>query len=96
MSRSLNAGSPTAIRLQVKHARHHLKAVLDTVVDLLEQDLMTVQRSLQLALVLLLLDRHTEDIRSTLQESDVMLAELTFRSTIDFENSKRQSHRLAK
>src|SRR5271165_6291148 len=52
---------------------------------------MTVQCSLQFALVLLLLNRHTEDIRSTLQESDVMLAELTFRSAVDFEHSKWQA-----
>src|SRR6476659_4953237 len=52
---------------------------------------MTVQCSLKFALVLLLLNRHTEDIRSTLQESDVMLAELTFRSAVDFEHSKWQA-----
>src|SRR5689334_9222189 len=75
----------------MKHARYHLKAVLGTVVDLLEQDLMTVQCSLKLALVLLLLNRHAEDIRSTLQESDVMLSELTLRTTVDFEHSKWQA-----
>src|SRR5271165_7619271 len=52
---------------------------------------MTVQCSLQFALVLLLLNRHTEDIRSTLQKSDVMLAELTFRSAVDFKHSKWQA-----
>jgi len=52
---------------------------------------MAVQCSLQFALVLLLFNRHTEDIRSTLQESDVMLAELTFRSAVDFEHSKWQA-----
>jgi hypothetical protein len=46
---------------------------------------------LALALILLLFDRHTEDIRSTLQESDVMLAELSFRSAVDFEHSKWQT-----
>jgi len=75
----------------MKHARYYLKAVLDAVVDFLEQNLMTVQCSLQFALVLLLLNRHTEDIRSPLQESDVMLAELTFRSAVDFEHSKWQA-----
>src|SRR5579864_7810869 len=38
-------------RLQVKHARDDLQAVLDPVVDLLQQDLMTVQCGLQLALI---------------------------------------------
>src|SRR5579862_6631771 len=84
-------GIINGIRLKVKHARYHLKAVLDTVVDLLEQNLMTFQCSLQLALVLLLLNRHTKDICSALQESDVMLAELTFRLAIDFEHSKWQA-----
>src|SRR5579872_4073899 len=84
-------GITNSISLQVKHARYHLKAVLDTVVDFLEQDLMTIQCSLQFALVLLLLDRHTEDIGSTLQEGDVMLAELTFRSAVDLEHSEWQA-----
>jgi hypothetical protein len=65
----------------VKHARYYLKAVLDPVVNLLEQDLMTVQCSLQLALILLLFDRHTEDIRSTLQESGKRCSAATFRMT---------------
>src|ERR1700752_3099637 len=52
---------------------------------------MTVQCSLQLSLILLLFDRHTENIRSTLQKSDVMLAELSFRSAVDFEHSKWQT-----
>ena len=41
---------------------------------------------LQLALILLLLDRHAEDICSTLQKCDVLLAKFAFGSTVDLEN----------
>ena len=60
----------------MKHAGDHLQAVLDAVIDLLEQDLMTVECCLQLALVLLLLNGHAEDVGGTLQERNVMRAEL--------------------
>ena len=75
----------------MKHAGHDLQAVLDAVVDLLEQNLMTVERDLQLALILLLLDRHAEDIRSALQERNVMLAELAFGSAINFKHTERRA-----
>ena len=76
---------------QLKQARNNLQAVLNPVIDFLEQDLMTVQCSLQSALVLLLLNCHTEDICGTLQEGDVMLAELTFSLTVDFKHSEWQA-----
>ena len=90
-SRSLNAGIADGVRLQVKHAGDHLQAVLDAVVDFLEQDLMTVERGLQFALVLLLLDRHAEDVRGALQKCDVVLAELAFGSAVDFEHAERRA-----
>ncbi len=45
------------VRLQVKHAGNHLQTILDAVVDLLEKDLMTIERRLKFALGLLLFDR---------------------------------------
>jgi hypothetical protein len=52
---------------------------------------MTVECGLQLSLVPLLLNSHTEDIRGTLQESDIMLAKLTLRSAVNFEHTERQA-----
>jgi len=61
----------------VKHARDNLQAVLDPVIDLPEQDLMTIKCGLKLALILLLLDRHSENVCSALEKGDVELEELT-------------------
>ena len=72
----------------MKHAGDNLKTILDAMVDLLEQNLMAVKGGLQFALILLLLDRHAEDIRSALQKCDVMLAELAFGSAVDFEHTE--------
>ena len=71
-------------RLQVKHAGNQLQAILDTVVDLLEQDLMAIERRLQFALVPLLFDRHAEDICSPLQEGDIVLTKLALGSAVHF------------
>ena len=67
------------------------KTILDAMVDLLEQNLMAGQGGLQLALILLLLNRHAEDICSTLQKCDVLLAEFAFGSTVDLENPERRA-----
>src|SRR6185312_7799232 len=45
---------------------------------------MAFEGGLQLALILLLLDGHAENVRGTLQKCNVMLTELTFGSTVDF------------
>ena len=63
--------------MEVKHARDNLQAVLDPVIDLPEQDLMTIKGGLKLALILLLLDRHSENVCSALEKGDVELEELT-------------------
>ncbi len=39
---------------------------------------MTIKRGLQFALILLLLDRHSEDVCGALQKSNVVLAKLAF------------------
>ena len=46
---------------------------------------MTIKRSLQLALILLLLDRHPEDVCGTLQKSDVVFAKLASGFAVDFQ-----------
>jgi hypothetical protein len=46
----------------MKHTGNHLEAVLDPMIDLLEENLMTVEGGFQFLLVLLLLDRHPKDV----------------------------------
>jgi hypothetical protein len=55
------------------------------VIDLLEQDFMTIKCGLQFALILLLLNRHPEDVCGTLQKSDVVFAKLTFGFAVHFQ-----------
>src|SRR5688500_2415476 len=52
---------------------------------------MAIECCLQLALILLLLDSHAQNICRALQESKVVLAKLTFGSTIYFEHTKRRA-----
>jgi hypothetical protein len=61
----------------MKHARNDLQAVLHPVIDFPKQDLMTIKRGLKLALVSLLLDGHSQNVRGTLKESDIMLTEFS-------------------
>src|SRR6185437_11494885 len=76
------------VRLQLQHARHDLQTVLDAVVDFFEQHLMTIERGLQLALILLLLDRHAENIRGALQERNILLAELALGPAVYFQHAE--------
>ena len=46
-------------------------------IDLLQQHLLPIERRFQTALVSLPFDRHSEDIGRSLQEGDVLLAELS-------------------
>jgi hypothetical protein len=63
--------------LELKHAANNLQAILDPVIDFPEQELMTIKRGLKLALILLLLDGHSQNVSSALKESDVVLTEFT-------------------
>src|SRR6202042_2406900 len=60
-------------------------------VDFLKQDLMTIERGLKFALILLLLDRHSEDVGGALQKSDVVLAKLAFGFAVDFQDAERRA-----
>jgi hypothetical protein len=64
-----------------------LQAVLHPVVDLLDEDVLMLQRLLEPALVALPLDGHAEDVCGTLQEGDVLLAELALGSAIDLQDA---------
>ena len=75
----------------MKHAGNDLQAILHPVIDFPEQDLMTIKRGLKFPLILLLLDGHSEDVCSTLQESDVVLAEFSLGATVDLRTA---SHHL--
>ncbi len=52
---------------------------------------MTVERDLQFALILLLFDRHSEDVGGALQKSEVVLAKLAFGFAVDFQYSERSA-----
>ena len=52
---------------------------------------MAVERELQLALVLLLLDRHAENVGGALQEGDVVFAELAFGAAVDLKHAERRT-----
>ena len=58
-------------------------------VDLFQQNLVALERLLQLALILLPLDRHAENIRGALQERDVVFGKLAFEAAVDFKHAKR-------
>ena len=63
-------------RLGLQHADNQRKAVLDPMVHLLDEKLLTLERRLQIPLVPLALDRHPKDIGRALEERKVMLDEL--------------------
>jgi hypothetical protein len=75
----------------MQHARHDLKTILDPVVDFLEQYLVAIQCSLEVALVPLPLNGHAEDVRRSLQERDIVFAELTLGSAVDFQHAVRRT-----
>jgi hypothetical protein len=77
--------------LELKHARNDLQAVLDPVIDFSEQDLMTIKRGLKLTLIMLLLDRHSEDVCGALQKGDVVLAKLAFGFAVYFQHAERRA-----
>src|ERR1700733_2179354 len=60
-------------------------------VDFLKQDLMTIERGLKFALILLLLDRHPKDVCGALQKSDVVLTKLAFGFAVDFQDAERRA-----
>ena len=60
-------------------------------IDLPEQDLMTIKRSLQLTLIMLLLDRHSQNVCSPLEESDVVLTEFSLGATVDLQHTIRRA-----
>ena len=72
----------------MKHTRDNLQAVLDPVVDFPEQDLMTIKGGLKLTLILLLLDRHSENVCSALEEGDVILTEFSLGATVDLQHAR--------
>src|SRR5262245_6258831 len=71
----------------MKHARYNLQTVLDPVIDLLEQNLMAVQRGLEVSLVPQPLDRHAQDVRRALQERDIAFAEFTLGTAVDLQHA---------
>ena len=84
--KSLREGSVLRCRgLQAQHARDELQAVVDPVIDLVDQHFVVLQRIVQTSLVALALDCHASMGRS-LQKSDVMLAELSLRSAVNLQH----------
>src|SRR6516165_6023114 len=75
------------ICLKMQHAYHDLKTILDPVVDFLEQYLVAVKGSLKVAFVPLPLNGHAEDVRRSLQKRDIIFAELTLGSAVDFQHT---------
>ena len=75
-------------RLEAQHAHDQRQAVLHPMVHLLDEKLMALQRGLQIALMPLALDRHPQDVGCALQEREIMLDELVFRSAVDLEHAK--------
>ena len=45
-------------------------------IDFLEQNLVSLERGFQFALIDLMFDRHAEDVRGALQEREIVFAEL--------------------
>src|ERR1700728_2039885 len=52
---------------------------------------MTIKRRFQFALILLLLDRHSKNVCSALQKSDVALAKLAFGFAVHFQHTERRA-----
>ena len=76
-------------RLKAQHADDQRKAIFDPMVHLLDEKLLALQRRLQIALVPLALDRHPQDVGGALQEREIMLDELIFRSAVDLQHAER-------
>src|SRR6185295_1603157 len=77
--------------LEVKHTRHQLQAVLHPMIDLLQEQSLVFERRLQSALMTLPLYGHAQNVGCSLQESDVVLAELAFGAAVDFEHAIRSA-----
>src|SRR5271165_3186108 len=73
--------------LQIEHSCNELKTVLHSMIDLFDQHLLVFERRLQTSLVALALDRHAQNIRRALQESDIVFAELALGPTVHLEHS---------
>ena len=61
-----------------------LKAVVHSVIDLFDQQLLPIERVPQIFFDALPLDRHSEDVGDALQKYDIALREFAFRPAIDF------------
>src|SRR5579883_1090947 len=72
----------------MQHARNERDAILHTVIHLAQKEPLALQRGFKALLAPLTLDRHAENIGSTLQEGEIVLAKLIFRAAIDFEHAE--------
>ena len=77
--------------LEVQHAGNQLQAVLDAMINLLQQHLLPFQSGRQAPLATLALDGHAQQVRRTLEKGDVGLGEVAFGSGIDLEHLERSA-----
>jgi hypothetical protein len=73
---------------QVEHAADELQAVLDAMVDLLDQHLLVLERDLESVLMALPLDGHADEVGRSLQESDVLLRKIAFRPAVGLQHAE--------
>src|SRR6202042_2660043 len=57
-------------------------------IHLLDEKLLALQRRIEITLMPLTLDRHPQDIRGALEEREIMLDKLIFRSAVDLQYSE--------
>ena len=69
----------------MQHPGYDLQAVLHTMADFFEQNLVAIQSCLELALISLLLDRHAQNVCRPLQERDIALGKLHLGSAVDLQ-----------
>src|SRR5215475_426404 len=79
------------IGLEIEHRGYDLQAVFHPVAYFLEQHLLPIERCLELKLVPLAFDGHAQEVGRALQEGDIVLAELPFRSAVDLEHAVGRS-----
>jgi hypothetical protein len=75
--------------LELEHARHDRKTVLDPVRDLPEEHLLARKRSLEASFVAFPLDRHSQDVSCPLQKGQIMGDELVLGAAVDLQHPKR-------
>jgi hypothetical protein len=74
--------------LKLEHTCHNGQTVLDPVCDLPEQHLLALKRGLEVGFIALTLNGHSQDVGGTLEEGNVVFAEILLGPAVDLQNAE--------